>query len=76
MTGRWLRLHTPPRHVGRGAALGGLGSLNARGSWYYARSFERWKQRPETQELLAIGRAALAQGELGRIDGFRFIVTE
>lgn len=71
----WLRPHTPPRHVTRGAELGGLGRLSARGQWYYDRSRERWERRPDAQELMAKVGAAFDKGEIGSYENIRIIFS-
>ena len=68
----WLRLHRPPKKVKRIREE----FRNAQLRWLFDRSKERYDRWPEgihTNEAL---HAACRQGECGRIDGFKIIVSQ
>jgi hypothetical protein len=66
----WLRLHRPPKSVSRIREE----FRNSKLRWLFARSkdrYDRWPEGIHTNDAL---RSAMRQGEIGRIEGVRFIV--
>jgi len=68
----WLRLHRPPNKVRRIRAE----CRNAKERWLFDRSKERYDKTPDAARLNEGVKLAMMQGEIGRIEGVRFIVSD
>lgn len=68
----WRRLYSPPHMRDPAGEPFGLGAVSARDDYRLKRSMERYERRPDKFD----DRPLLAQGEIGRIESFRFIVSK
>lgn len=69
----WTRIHhAVSRKVWRGASFT---NMTPRGKWLYELSKARWEASEMGAEARRLGIAVLAQAEIGRHEGFRFIET-
>jgi hypothetical protein len=65
----WVRLHRLPKEVRRLQEE----FWTPRMRWLAARSQARYSARPEGAAVEAMMRRAIAQGEIGQYEGFRFV---